>query len=246
LPAPCSARNALSASPARSRLSALTVRAFVRAQLQSLRPPSHACSRCLIILSSACAPIAAFARLSSLSPQELYASLVAKDCTAVLSGDFGGQRLTPGVYCLASPATFSQNVILDASAPGSFVFKIGGAFDAVATRSIVAVNGAPEVFYAVSGAVTLGAGSRVYGTIVATAAITLGIEASIGGQALSLISVVNIGAHATIGPQLLRQANLPLRCRLGCRFLPRSSPLALLCLCSTRRGCPVGNAGPGW
>jgi hypothetical protein len=145
-------------------------------------------------------------------------------CTHTLSGDFGGQRLTPGVYCIASAATFSQNVILDAAVHGAFVFKINGAFDAVATRSIMNVNGAPEVFYAVSGAATLGAHSRVYGTIVATAAITLGSESSIGGRALSLIGVVNIGDHATVGPQLFRQAHLEQFASFCRCFLPRLLP----------------------
>ncbi len=154
----------------------------------------------------ACAPlVAAASLLSSVSPAQLFADLQAKPCTQVLAGDFGGLRLTPGVYCIESAATFSQNVVLDAQGKdsSSFVFRIGGAFDSVATRSILTVNGRPQVFYAVDGAATLDALSRVYGTIVAKAAITLGSSSSISGRALSLAGVVNVGDDASIGPQLL-------------------------------------------
>jgi hypothetical protein len=75
------------------------------------------------------------------------------------------------VYCIPSAATFSQNVILDSKGKSgqSFVFKITGAFNSVATRAIAAINGAsPVVSFAVAGATTLGATSHIQGTVIAT------------------------------------------------------------------------------
>jgi hypothetical protein len=132
---------------------------------------------CLLCVSCVSSCLRVFRSLESIEPEgivtptQLYNSLVAKPCTAHLPADFGGSHLSPGVYCIPSAATFSQNVVLDSHGKNgqAFVFKITGAFNSVATRSIAAINGAsPSISYAVAGATTLGATSHLQGTVVAT------------------------------------------------------------------------------
>ena len=126
-----------------------------------------------------------------------YAAAAAEPSTTAISGDQAGVTFHPGVY--ASAAAFSNTGVmtLDADAnPGAvFVFQIGAAMSPAAQSEVKLTDGAlaNNVFWQVSGAVSLGAGAKYVGTLLGAGAITFGDGASIKGRALTpgTIAVTN-------------------------------------------------------
>ena len=110
---------------------------------------------------------------------------------ANLAGDQAGVTVAPGVY--AAPAAISMaastTMTLDGQGnPNSvFIFQFAAALSTGASSTIKLVNDAQasNVFWAVTGAVSIGANASFSGTIMAAGAITLGASASLDGRALS-------------------------------------------------------------
>jgi hypothetical protein len=114
-----------------------------------------------------------------------YNALKSKTCGTVRN-DFGGQTLNAGVYCDAgAPMTISSDLTLDG--PGNYIFQASSSFLQTLNTKIVLVNGAKaeNVFFAVSSSATIGAGSKLVGTMITYASINIETDATIFGQALA-------------------------------------------------------------
>jgi gliding motility-associated-like protein len=101
-----------------------------------------------------------------------------------------GQILYAGIYSIPSPSTLNLDLTLDAQGdPGAiFIIKINGTFGAAAASEVILANGAQacNVFWHVQGAVSLAAGTKMRGTIVAeNSAIDMSTGVELEGRALS-------------------------------------------------------------
>lgn len=112
-----------------------------------------------------------------------------------------GRTLTAGVYSSNSVAvSLSTMLTLDGEGDPNavFVFQVDAALNTGATTSnVTLIRGAraSNVFWQVSGAVTLGASSRFAGTILGLGAITVGAGAVIEGRVLTVNGDVTLAAN---------------------------------------------------
>jgi len=106
-----------------------------------------------------------------------------------LPGEVGGLTLGPGVY--RSGAAVAVTGILTLNGGGDpdarFVFQVGAALNMAADGQIVLINGAQaaNVYWVITGAVTIGARSQFKGTILADGAITIGDSSELIGRAFA-------------------------------------------------------------
>jgi hypothetical protein len=118
-----------------------------------------------------------------------YAAAASEPTTTAISGDQAGVTFHPGVYTSAAAFSNTGVMTLDADADPSavFVFQIGAAMSPAAQSEVKLTNGAlaNNVFWQVTGAVSLGAGAKYVGTLLGAGAITFGDGASIKGRALT-------------------------------------------------------------
>lgn len=107
------------------------------------------------------------------------------------SGDMGGKTLVPGLYLWNSTATIPLNLTLNGSANDVWIFQIKGTLDIASTKNIILSGGAQakNIFWVVSGAVTLGTYSHFEGTILGKTNISLQTGASINGMLLAQTAV---------------------------------------------------------
>ncbi len=122
--------------------------------------------------------------------QVAYAAAAALSSTSTLA-TLDGRRLTPGIYTSAAALALNTTLTLDAEGDPNavFIFQIDAALGTAATTSSVMLAGGAQtsnIFWQVSGAVTLGAASSFKGTIIGLAAITVGAATRIDGRALSI------------------------------------------------------------
>ncbi len=109
-----------------------------------------------------------------------YNNAAGQPCDVTLTGqDLGGKTLTPGVYCFASSAQLTGQLILDGQGnPSSvFIFQIGSTLTTASNASVVLINGAQpcssNIFWQVGSSATLGTNTSFTGNILALASITL-------------------------------------------------------------------------
>jgi hypothetical protein len=108
-----------------------------------------------------------------------------------------GQILTPGVYSISSAATLNLNLTLNALADPNavFIFQIQGSFSTNADAKIKLMNGALacNVFWKVEGLVSMAAGTKMRGTIIANnAAINMNTGDTLEGRAFSTNGAVTL------------------------------------------------------
>ena len=115
----------------------------------------------------------------------------------------GGVTLTPGLYKSTPAVSLSTNLTLDAedNADAVWVFQIAGALNVAAEVEIVLLNGAkPEnIFWQVTGAVSLLANSKMQGIVLGEGVIALTDSASITGKLLGQTNVTLI-ANTVVDP----------------------------------------------
>ncbi|MDP1745575.1 MAG: ice-binding family protein [Bacteroidota bacterium] len=114
-----------------------------------------------------------------------------------LIGTGPGQVLTAGVYSITNASiTLDQNLILDAEGDASkvFIFQLQGAFSTNANSKVKLINGALacNVFWKIDGLVDMAAGTSMKGTIIATAAINMGVLDTLEGRALSIGGAITV------------------------------------------------------
>ena len=104
--------------------------------------------------------------------------------------ELGGSTLTAGVYKIGAAATLATPITLDAEGDPDavFIIQIVGAFGTTAaTGNVILANGAQSrnVFWIVEGAVSMGAGSHMEGTILGGAGIAFGANTTMNGRAMA-------------------------------------------------------------
>ena len=131
--------------------------------------------------------VAAHAYLDGLTP------------TNVLATPFGGgNTLTPGVHSIVNAAIWlTGDIILDAQwDPNAvFVFQLDGAFNTSTNAKVKLINQAQacNVFWKVEGAVTMGAGTYMAGTVIANNDfISMAAGDTLQGRAFSINGAVSV------------------------------------------------------
>jgi hypothetical protein len=119
--------------------------------------------------------------------------------------DLGGQTLTPGVYCFASSAQLTGDLILDAqgSCDSLFVFQTGSTLTTSVASNVTVINnpcstncrGGANVFWQVGSSATIGTGSQFVGNIVANISNTLNFGASVAGSVFALTGAVTLDTN---------------------------------------------------
>jgi hypothetical protein len=133
--------------------------------------------------------------------RDAYAAAVSAPCGASLSGqDLGGLTLTPGVYCFASSAQLSSQLILDTLGDPNavFIFQIGSTLTTAEASSVVFAEGTPSsnVFWQVGSSATIAGNTQFAGNILALTSITLGGGANIQcGSALASNGAVTVDTN---------------------------------------------------
>ncbi|MFF1477243.1 ice-binding family protein [Streptomyces sp. NPDC058301] len=103
--------------------------------------------------------------------------------------EFGGQKLTPGLYKANSSAGITGTLTLDAQGnPNAvWVFQIGSTLTTASASSVSFINGASpcNVYWQIGSSATLGTNSSFVGTILADTSITATTGAIINGRLLA-------------------------------------------------------------
>lgn len=117
--------------------------------------------------------------------------------------ELGGKTLTPGVYKIGAAATLTSPLTLNAQGnpDAVFIIQIGGALGATASvGNVILTNDAQSanVFWIIEGAVTMGASTRMEGTILGGDAITFGASTTISGRVIAGTAAGTITLATTI------------------------------------------------
>ncbi|MGV3632399.1 MAG: immunoglobulin domain-containing protein [Bacteroidota bacterium] len=116
-----------------------------------------------------------------------------------------GQVLTPGVYSIATGATLTADLTLDAQGDPNavFIIRINGGLTTAANSEVILLDGAAacNVFWQVEGDVALGSGTMMKGTIVANNSdIDIDATANLEGRALSTAGLITVDDILTYTP----------------------------------------------
>jgi hypothetical protein len=120
---------------------------------------------------------------------------------AVLPGVLDGTTAGPGVHTSAAASGMAANGVFTIDGEGDpdsvFIFQVNGALalGADITMNLIGNAKAENVFWAVTGAGSIGAGSRFVGTLMATAAISSGHESTINGRLTSLSGAITMSGN---------------------------------------------------
>ncbi|MFA7309853.1 MAG: ice-binding family protein [Candidatus Paceibacterota bacterium] len=116
--------------------------------------------------------------------------------TVSISGDLGGQTLTPGLYNSASSLGLTGTLTLDGQGnPNAvFIFQIGSALTTASGSRVNLVNGAQacNVVWQIGSSATLGTNSIFKGTILALTSATLTTGAAVEGRVLARNGAVTL------------------------------------------------------
>jgi hypothetical protein len=117
-----------------------------------------------------------------------------------LSGNIGGQTLTPGLYkSTSSLAISSGDLTLDAGgvANAVFIFQIASTLTTTSGRLVILSGGAQarNIYWQVGSSATLGTTSVLKGNILAQESITLKTGAQLEGRALARVGGVTLDAN---------------------------------------------------
>ena len=106
------------------------------------------------------------------------------DFTNLGAGNLGGLTLAPGLYKWTSAVTIPTNVTLNGGASDVWIMQIAGTLGLATSTSVLLTGGAvaSNVFWQVSGAVTLGTSSVMNGIILGATAINVGATATVHGR----------------------------------------------------------------
>jgi hypothetical protein len=114
----------------------------------------------------------------------------------------GGDTLDPGVYSVAGTGSVNGNLYLDGggNSPCVFIFKFEGSFSVDAAAQIKMFGGAraENIYWIAEGGITVGAGCKVAGTLIAhPGVISVSTGCDIEGRLLSTEGAISIGSGTT-------------------------------------------------
>jgi hypothetical protein len=135
-----------------------------------------------------------------------------------------GETLLPGVYSIGGAASLAGSLTLDGDGnpDAVFIIKIVGAMTVGVDSKIFLTNGtrAANVFWIAEGAISVGAGSIIKGTLIAhPGAISLGVNVNVEGRILSTEGALNIASACEVKPPV-GPINIPIDCINGCNTDP--------------------------
>ena len=121
--------------------------------------------------------------------------------TNVGSGTLTSLTLTPGVYEWGSAVTIPTDLTFNGSATDVWILKVAGTLTMAAAHNVILAGGAQakNIFWQVSGAVSIGAGTHFEGIILGQTGTTFGNLASLNGRILAQTAVV-LDANAVVVP----------------------------------------------
>jgi hypothetical protein len=107
------------------------------------------------------------------------------------SGNLGGKTLTPGLYKFNSVVTIPTDMTISGGSNDIWIFQISGTFNLSSAVKILLDKGAQakNIFWQISGAVTLGTYSHFEGNIIGKTSIAMQTGASINGRLLAQTAV---------------------------------------------------------
>jgi Ice-binding-like len=125
----------------------------------------------------------------------------APNVTELGAGNIGGLTLAAGVYEWSTGLDIPTNVTLSGSSTDVWIFQIAQTLTMSSATQIVLAGGAlpKNVFWQVSGDVSLGTTAQFEGTILGQTSITLATGASIEGRLMAQ-TAVNIDASTVVEP----------------------------------------------
>jgi len=108
------------------------------------------------------------------------------------AGTLTNDTLVPGTYTWNSALNIPTDLTLSGSATDVWIFQIAGTLDMASAKNVILSGGAlpQNIFWQVSGAVTMGASTHFEGIILGQTGITFGSLASINGRLLAQTAVV--------------------------------------------------------
>jgi hypothetical protein len=111
--------------------------------------------------------------------------------TELGAGDIGGMTLASGVYQWGTGLLIATDVTLSGDASAVWVFQIAQDLTVSAGTSVHLSGGglAKNVFWQVSGQVSLGTTAHFEGIVLGQTAVTLGTGASLNGRLLAQTAV---------------------------------------------------------
>ncbi len=126
-------------------------------------------------------------------------------CAITVSGNLGGQTLTPGLYKSTSSLEISSgDLTLDAQGnPNAvFIFQMASTLTTTSGRQIILAGGAQakNIFWVVGSSATLGTTSVFHGTIMAAQSITLTTGATLDGRALAHVGAATLDSNTITKP----------------------------------------------
>jgi hypothetical protein len=129
-----------------------------------------------------------------------YTNSAGQPCTNNLTGqDLGGKTLTAGVYCFASSAFLTGQLILDGqgNANSVFIFQMGSTLITASNASVILINGAKacNIFWQVGSSATLGTYTSFTGNILALASITVTTGTTSNGGLYALNGAVTLDTN---------------------------------------------------
>ena len=124
----------------------------------------------------------------------------------IVSGNIGGQTLTPGLYkSTSSLAISSGDLTLDAGGDANavWIFQIGSTLTTTEGRQVILAGSAKarNIFWQVGSSATLGTTSVFHGTIMADQSITLETGSTLDGRALTRIGAVTLDVNSVSKPE---------------------------------------------
>jgi hypothetical protein len=116
------------------------------------------------------------------------------DHTELGGGNIGGMTLFPGLYKWSSGVTIPTDVTLSGGSDGVWIFQIDGTLVVSSATHVHLIGGAKarNVFWQVTGQVTLGTTSKFVGNILCATKIAFNSGATLDGRALAQTEVTLI------------------------------------------------------
>ena len=108
------------------------------------------------------------------------------------TGTLTSQTLAAGTYTWTSAVTIPTDLTFNGSATDVWILQIAGTLDMASAKNVLLTGGAlaKNIFWQVSGAVTIGANTHFEGIILGQTGITFGNLSSINGRLLAQTAVV--------------------------------------------------------
>jgi hypothetical protein len=103
------------------------------------------------------------------------------------AGTLNGVTLAPGTYTWGTGVSITGNITVAGAASDVWIFQVAGTLNESSGKSVILAGGvqAKNIFWQVSGAVTLGTNSHFNGILLGKTGITLQTGATMTGRALA-------------------------------------------------------------